>query len=313
MNPRTPMRASVIYPEEPLSPELPVNLPSGTRWGVCFSHDVDHLGLREHWVDGFLIRYSVNLLRQNLLHRFRPGRALDGLVGVGMAAVGHDRWAVIETLIEAERRAGVKSTWFVAVRNGLGITYGLEGAGRILKQLLEAGQEVGLHGQHPSAGTPLAEQFADLARLAGSPGEGMRMHYLKLDPGIFDAAAAAGLSYDSTVLDRKHLDPATHPLPGPRLVRPGLVEIPLHVMDSTLFSTTGLGFSGPQALDYVLKLGTRAAELGRVLVLNLHPNTYSRQSPEIRDWWDGLLAGLTRRSDVFLTDFRGLVPRIQMP
>lgn len=290
-----------------------MDLPPGTSWGVCLSHDVDHLGLREHFLDGFLIRYSVNLVRQNLFHRFRPGRALDGLWGVGLAALGRDRWSVLDELLAAERRAGVHSTWFVAVRNGRGIAYGPEGARNTIARLLEAGQEVGLHGQHPSSGFSLEEQFADLVRFASSVGLGMRMHYLNLGPEIFDAAAAAGLRYDSTVLDREHLDPRTHPLPGPRLVRPGLLEIPLHVMDSTLFSTTGLGLSGPEALEYLLQLAGRASALGRVLVLNLHPNSYSRQSPEIRDWYDALLAGLTRRSDVFLTDFRGLLPRIQLP
>jgi hypothetical protein len=60
-------------------------------------------------------------------------------------------------------------------------------------------------------------------------------------------------------------------------------------------------------------LFTRAARERRVLVVNLHPNFYSRQSPEIRAWYDGLLDDATSRSDVLLTDFRGLVERIEIP
>ena len=139
------------------------------------------------------------------------------------------------------------------------------------------------------------------------------MHYLRLTQAVLDGMEQAGLLYDSTVMERKDLHADRIPLPGPILARQGLVEIPLHVMDSTLFSVTGLSQNLDEARSYMRTLFTRAAQEHRVLVVNLHPNFYSRQSPEIRAWYDGLLHDATLRSDVWLTDFRGLVERLEIP
>lgn len=290
-----------------------MDLPPGCRWGVCLSHDIDHLGLREHLVDGFLLRYAVNIARQNLLGRFRPGRAAGAFLGLGGAFLGADPWDVLPRLLEAEARAGVRSTWFIAVRKGLGIAYGPEAVRRTVSLLRQAGQEVGLHGQSPSDGRLLAQEAEELGGYLGSPVQGLRMHYLRLSSEVLDGMQRSGLRYDSTVMDRAHLEPESHPLPGPCLLRDSVLEIPLHVMDSTLFSVTGLGLDLAGARDYLRRLGARAAELGRVVTLNLHPNSYSSQDPDARDWYDALLGELTSRSDVWLTDFRGLVERIRHP
>ncbi|MDQ7087529.1 MAG: hypothetical protein Q9Q13_06580, partial [Acidobacteriota bacterium] len=227
------------------------------------------------------------------------------------AAVGRDPWDVLESLLEAERRAGVRSTWFIAVRPGLGINYRPPAIRAAVARLQAAGQEVGLHGQSSTDAEGLAGEVRELAAIGGRPVRGLRMHYLRLRREVLDGMEAAGLEYDSTVMDRGNLAPDQHPLPGPRRLRGKLLEIPLHVMDSTLFSVTGLGLDLAGARDYVRRLGDRAAELGRVVTLNLHPNSYSSQDPEMKAWYDTLLGELTARSDVWLTDFRGLVERIQ--
>ncbi|UCF69182.1 MAG: hypothetical protein JSV80_07840 [Acidobacteriota bacterium] len=275
------------------------------------SHDVDHLSLREHLVDAFLPRYVLALLRQNLTRgRFRLGRVLDSFWGLLLAACGRDRWDVVDDLLAAERRAGVSSTWFVAVRRGLGISYRGAARERLVGRLRDADQEIGLHGQSPTDASALAAEAEQLSREAGTPIVGLRMHYLRLTRSVFDGMERAGMRYDSTVMNRSRLEPDQIELPGPRLVRPGLLEIPLHVMDSTLFSVTGLGLDFDQARDYMRRLAARAADEGKLVTINLHPNTYSHQTPEMRAWYDALLADVTARSDVFVSDFRALLPRI---
>lgn len=306
-------RPSVVFPEPPLSAELPILYPAGARWGVVLSHDVDHLGLREHLVDGFLARYAANIARQNLLSRFRPLRALDSYWGIAQAALGTDRWNVIDHLLAAEKRAGVKSTWFIPVRRGRGVAFDLPAAGALARALIEAGHEVGLHGQNSDDGAALAQEVHDLQQECGAPIVGNRMHYLRLTSAAFDGLSRAGVRYDSTVMERKTLNPETMPLPGPRLVRGGVIEFPVHVMDSTLFSATGLGFDFEHAREYMQRLFVRAREEGRLVVINVHPNSYSQQSPEIRSWYDALLTELSHRSDTFITDFRGILTRVQRP
>lgn len=310
----TVARPSVTFPDEPLSPELGIDYPAGCRWGVALSHDIDHLSLAEHVADGQLARIVGNALRRNLWRRFAPGRALAAL-GHGLAVfAGRDAWAgSVEELLAAERRAGVKSSWFVALRPGRGIRYTTEAIAPVVRRLLADGHEVGLHGQHADDEPRLAAEILELAELAGRAVAGLRMHYLRLSPAVYDAARRCGLSYDSTVMDRSHLDPERLPLAGPRLVRPGLVEIPLHVMDSTLFSATGLALDEAQAVAYVRRLLERARQERRVLVVNLHPNFYSRFTPEARAWYDALLALATAHSDAFVTTLEGLRPRILAP
>lgn len=306
-------RPSVPLPDPPLSGELPIDLPTGTRWAVCLTHDVDHLGLREHFVDGFLARYALNLARQNLVSRFRPLRAADSYWGLALAMFGRDRWHVLDELLASEVAAGVQGTWFFPVRKGRGIAFGLQAAGDAARRVAAAGHEVGLHGQSADDADALASEVRDLSTAIGAPITGMRMHYLRLTRSVFDGMERAGLRYDSTVMERKSLRPDLMPLPGPRLARSGIVEFPLHIMDSTLFSTTGLGLSLPESRDYIRQVAGRAAGEGRALVINLHPNSYSRQTPDIRDWYDAVLADLTARSDVFLTDMRGLLARVRFP
>lgn len=303
-------RPSVDFPEPPLSGELAIDLPAGARWALVLSHDVDHLGLREHLVDGFLLRYAGGLVRQHLVRRLRPLTLLDRLAGIALAAAGRDRWAVLPDLLAAERRAGVRATYFVAVRRGLGIHYGRPALSAALGEIAAGGHDIGLHGQSADDAAALAAEAEDLTALAGRPVTGLRMHYLRLTRATLDGMVRAGVRYDSTVFDRGRLDPDEHPLAGPRLVRPGLCEIPLHVMDSTLFSDTGLGLSRDAALDYCRRLSRRAASRGKALVLNLHPNNYSRQAPDARSWFDALLGELTSRSDVWITNFAGLLPRV---
>lgn len=307
-------RKSVVYPGDPLSGELAVAFPSGCRWGIALSHDVDHLSLAEHLADGLLPRLALHALRKDLLRRFRPRRALASLACLAGAPFSGDAWAEApERLLEAEARAGVKSSWFFAVHRGLGIGYSRDAAAAAVSRVLAAGHEVGLHSQRPDDGAGLEEEVGLLRALAERPVAGVRMHYLRLTPTVYDAAARAGLGYDSTVMDRARLGPEELALEGPRLVRPGLVEIPLHVMDSTLFSATGLAFDAAEATEYIARLAGRARAEGRVLVVNLHPNFYSRHSPEARAWYDALLGLATRHSDTWVPTLGELRQRILLP
>ncbi len=307
-------RPGVGFPEEP-GPGLVLDLPAGRRWALVLTHDVDHLGLREHVVDGFLLRQGWNAVRQNFSRgRFRPVRCLDQWLGLALACCGVDRWDVIGDLLAEERRAGVPGTWFFAMRPGLGIAYRPRDAAPVIRELVAAGREIGLHGQSPDDADGLAGELRELAGIAGRRIQGVRMHYLRLTRQVLDGLEQAGGRYDSTVMDRTHLDPDTHPLEPPRCLRDGrLVEIPLHVMDSTLFSVTGLGLDRESALEYVRRVADRARELERPLVVNLHPNYFSRQTPEIRAWYRALLGELTRRSDVEVTHLSGLLDLLRDP
>lgn len=307
----TSSRASVDYPFPPASGELGIDLPEGTRFGVCLTHDIDHLGLTEHFVDGFLLRYLVFIMRRDLLARFRPLRALRMLAGAVAAPVGRDPWNVIDDLLEEETRAGFSSTWFAAVRPGLGIAYRPSRIREVVRRIAKAGPEVGLHGQSADDAGALAAEANTLGEWIGTPVRGLRMHYLRLTEAVIEGMQRADIRYEASVMNRRDLAPERHALDAPRRLREKILEIPLHVMDSTLFSPTGLGLDRDEAVGYCRRLMARAAESGRVVTINLHPNNFSDQNPDCRAWYRILLADLRDRQDVFVTDMRGLVARVK--
>jgi peptidoglycan/xylan/chitin deacetylase (PgdA/CDA1 family) len=290
--------------------QLVVDYPTGTSWGVCLSHDVDHLGLGEHFVDGFLVRYLARAARDNLLAAFRPRRIARTISGLWQAALGRDPWETIETVLTAERRAGVRSTWFIVTRPGRGVSYGLPDAERAVTMIQSAGHEIGLHGQSADDPAAVADEARALAAISTQPPIGLRMHYLRLTSSVIEGIRPAGIQYDSTMMDRSHSNPADLPIRGPLRLPDGTVEIPLHIMDGTLFSSAAFGLTLDQATEYARIVLNRAAADGRTIVINLHPNYYSSLSPDIRDWYDWLLQDITSRRSVFLTDLRGLAARL---
>jgi len=307
-------RSSVGYPVRPMSKELAIDLPSGTRWGVCLSHDVDHLGLREHWVDSFLFRYLLNVARQNFTRgRWRPAQWVDQMRGLLSAPFGQDRWDTVGQLLEREKQAGLRSTWFVAIKKGLGIRYSHDALRPVVEQILDGGYEIGLHGQTPNEAHGLVEEVNTLNQLTGQRTLGLRMHYLRLERPVIQGMQLAGLRYDSTVMDRAPQNPSQNRLWGPRLLGKNVVEIPLHIMDTTLFSATGMALDLPQAKEFTAGLLQEARENRKVVTVNLHPHSYSIQDPQIKAWFDWLIDQITTSSEVFLCDFRTLLPRVQTP
>ena len=307
----TSSRASVDYPFSPASGELEIDLPAGAKFGVCLTHDIDHLGLTEHFVDGFLLRYLVYIVRRDVLVRFQPIRALRALAGALAAPIGRDPWDVTDDLLDEEQRVGFPSTWFAAVKPGLGIAYRPSRIREAARRIASAGQEVALHGQSSDDAEALAAEANTLAVWLDQPVRGLRMHYLRVTEAVVAGMEQADLRYEASVMNRRDLAPERHPLDAPRLLRGRIIEIPLHVMDSTLFSPTGLAFDRNEALGYCRRLMARAAERGRVVTINMHPNNFSDQNPECRAWYRAMLGELNDRSDVFVTDMRGLAARVK--
>ncbi|MFN7964656.1 MAG: hypothetical protein U0V87_03095 [Acidobacteriota bacterium] len=185
-------------------------------------------------------------------------------------------------------------------------------AGALARALIEAGHEVGLHGQNSDDGAALAQEVHDLQqewRNDRRQSNALFATHLHSVDGLF-ARACVTTPPLRGAQDTQSLNDAAG---GPRLVRGGVIEFPLHVMDSTLFSATGLGLDFEHAREYMQRLFVRARDEGRLVVINVHPNSYSQQSPEIRSWYDALLTELGRRSDTFITDFRGVLTRVQKP
>jgi hypothetical protein len=215
---------------------VPPPRPLGARFAVALTHDVDVVWRwTRHGVKGAFWRARHGDLRQLTelarapAHRFR----------------GTDPWWRFRELLEAERRLGARSTFFVLAaarvpEDGLAPELYERLRPRLVEELREGGAEIGLHPSYHTADEPalLDEERATLEALAG-PIEGVRYHYLRLDPRRNLAPLADRFAYDSSLGfaddigfrgSARPLRPWDHDRDQPF----DLIEIPMAAMDATL-------------------------------------------------------------------------------
>ncbi len=244
-------------------------VPDGRSLIACLTHDVDHVGIRNHRWDhtllGFLYRATLGSV-----FNFCRGRMTFRQVATNWAAVCALPWIHLRLIPDfwsqldryAQLEGGRPSTFFVIPKKGVpGIDAGHQTHSRRaaqyevadlagdLARLREAGCEIGLHGidawRDVASGR---EEFSLIAGLTGSAELGVRMHWLYFDEQSPSRLEEAGFSYDSTVGYNETIGfragstQAYRPLGAQQLL-----ELPLHVMDTALFYPSYLDLSPRRA------------------------------------------------------------------
>jgi hypothetical protein len=272
--------------------EIPA-VPDGFQFIACLTHDVDHPTVRahkwDHTVWGFIYRATFGSL-QRLVRGEIPFSSLLAswlavaklpFVYMGLAS---DFWGQFgDCYLNAE--GDLPSTFFVIPRkNDPGkVAGGLAPAFRAskyaardiagtLQKLIRHGREVGLHGIDAWLDSADgATELAEVASLTGTREIGVRMHWLYFSPQSPAVLEKAGAAYDSTigynetVGYRAGTTQAFRPIGAARLL-----ELPLHVMDTSLFYPGHLGLSPKEALTVLLPLVDNASRHGGVLTINWH-------------------------------------------
>ncbi len=295
-------------------------VPAGYTFIVCLTHDVDHVGIRNHKCDhtmfGFLYRASIGSFI-NLLRRRKSSKQLVAnwaaalslpLVHLGLMK---DFWYQFDRYLEVEKN--LSSTFFVIPCKGdsgqdangacpswRAAHYDIGDIPDEVRCLLAAGHEVGLHGIDAWRDAALGrKEFDRVARATGTTELGVRMHWLFFDKDSPVALENAGFSYDSTVGYNETIGyrAGTTQAFKPPAVQ-SLLELPMHVMDTALFFPTHMNLSPGDAAVAVASLVKNAAAYGGVLTINWHDRSLA---PE-RLWDDfyiTLLADLKTRGAWF--------------
>ena len=263
---------------------VPPPQPLGARFAVALTHDVDVVW---RWtrlgVKGALWRARQRDLRQLTelarapAHRFR----------------GTDPWWRFRELLEAERRLGAQSTFFVLAANrvpedGLAPDVYERLRPRLIEELRQGGAEIGLHPSYRAAEDLglLDDERAALEALAG-PIEGVRYHYLRLDPYRNLAPLAGRFAYDSSLGftdglgfrgSARPFRPWDHEADQPL----DLIELPMAAMDATLAEPHYLGLTPDAATRRLDALLDRAAELGAAFSVIWHTERFD--PPTARGW-----------------------------
>jgi hypothetical protein len=267
-------------------------VPDGHNFIACLTHDMDHIGLRNHKFDhtifGFFYRATLGSLldlwrgkknwRQLTVNWFAALKL--PLVYLGLAG---DFWVQPHRYREIEKESN--STFFVIPKKG---EPGLDRQGNrprrraasydaaeyldLLKELQLAGDEIGLHGidawRDSAAGR---QEHETICRLTGAAETGVRMHWLFFDEKSPALLEAAGFSYDSTVGYNQTIGyrAGTTQVYKP-MTTSNLLELPMHVMDTAMFYPNYLNLTPAQAQKAVRPIIENAAHFGGVVTINWH-------------------------------------------
>jgi peptidoglycan/xylan/chitin deacetylase (PgdA/CDA1 family) len=300
---RFPASAALADPERPAVDSLlqqfraAVGDAGRTPFTVALTHDVD---TPWRWSGPRALLGAASRARVALRdHRPRDAAA----EGLGLAAAPFRRlrgtdpnWSY-ERIAAIERAHGGRSTYFVMAGNHHPAD-GPDPAAydrlrpAIVAQIAAQGDEVGLHPSYTSSQVPerIAEERARLEQLTGAPVPGVRFHYLRHDTHTtLPELDRLGFGYDSSqgYGDAIGLRAGfSFPYRPYHLAeeRPlGLVELPLAVMDATLAEQRYLGLPPTAALERMLRLLDRVAEVGGTVAILWHVDRFSR---EYAHGWD---------------------------
>lgn len=230
-------------------PRLPAAPPSPFGPGNTFvaSHDMDHLSSNP-------LRNGVRVVKNvgiAVAGRRDPRTALQ-IVGAAANRVARRRPTVvgIDDLLAGQAERGVRASYTVVAESthhrDPGYRLDEPYVQRTLRRISAAGHELAVHGSYCSLqpAEQLAREYA-LLESAGHPAIGGRQHWLRHRGGeLFDALAAAGARWDSTVGHPDvvgYRNGAAFPYLPYDLGRErprDIVEIPLVVMERALCSAS---------------------------------------------------------------------------
>jgi hypothetical protein len=278
--------------------------PDGHPYTICLSHDVDHPKIRFHKFDHTILGFLARATLGSVLNLFRGRTSVSNCVRNLLAAISmpfaqlgliKDTWASFDKYIEIEKE--LPSTFFtIPFKGDPGIApngqrkmkrasgYGAEDIKAELECLTAAAKEIAVHGinswSDPNEGR---RELAEIVKFRKSDEKenGIRMHWLYFDSNSFATLEDAGYTYDSTVGYNETIgykagtSQAFRPIGSNRLL-----ELPLIIMDTSLFYPSHLGLTYDEAKEKVMSILQLAKKHGGVVTINWHDRSLA---PE-RNW-----------------------------
>lgn len=266
--------------------------PAGYDFTCCLTHDVDFFGIRRHRFDrtmgGFLYRASIG----SLIDLLRGRRSLADLLKNWLACLSlplvwakvlPDFWRPFEDYANVE--SGERSTFFLVPFRGKpglapdgtvhawrAVPYGIAEIADEVMQAANRGSELGVHGidawRDADAGR---EENHQLSGITKQTAVGIRMHWLYFNEESPKRLEEAGFDYDSTCGYNEAVGYKAGTLQAFKPIGcDRLLELPLSIMDSALFSSGRMGLNSSTALGLCRQIVAHARQFGGALVVNWH-------------------------------------------
>jgi hypothetical protein len=241
------------------------------QWGVWITHDIDHIRVREHY---FRDLFFFRLCGVSLVEVMKGRRSIGSYCKLEMSFMRPDSWDHFDEWIALEKRCKIPSTYFFAVNRGKSLSYTNEEIAPVVKKLKKAKFDLALHGQRCDDREEIKKEYELFHKIAGMYPKGIRMHYLHIRKETF-ALLTDLYIYDSSVYAKK--------LEQPKKTL-DMLEIPLHIMDTYLFSPFYSNFTLDEAIVYTKKMLAEAKKKGLIVVFDIHPHHLDDCFPRQRAW-----------------------------
>ena len=291
-------------------------VPNDFGFIACLTHDIDHPVLRNHWCDhtmfGFLYRSTVGICLKVLSGRQPVASLVKNWKAAGLLPFVHlgmakDLWNGFDRYLDLE--AGHGSTFFVIPRSDYpgrtpngpaspmrACRYNVDQLLPQLKRIASAHGEIGVHGLDAWLDADEGRKEREsVSKALGLKETGVRMHWLFFNQNSPSLLDLAGFTYDSTVGYRETVGFRAGTAQAYRpLGVTNLLELPLHVMDTSLFYPSYLNLRDDDAKRLIWALIDNVERIGGAMTINWHDRSIA---PD-RLWGNfylGLLGELKRR------------------
>jgi len=157
--------------------------------------------------------------------------------------------------------------------------YGAQDIADAIHKLTAAGCEMGLHGIDAWMDSSKGRQELDeIRRVTRTSEVGVRMHWLYYDQQSPVVLEQAGAAYDSTIGYNETVGYRAGTTQVYKALNTDhLLELPLHIMDTSLFYPSHLDLSRQQAKSVVRPMLDNAVRFGGTLTINWHDRSLSSE------------------------------------
>lgn len=231
---------------------LKVEYPEGKKFAVCLMHDIDIVNYSK--ID---VMYKIykSLRQMQFKHALLPpfyrlNKTLNPL------------WNFEKTMVMEEKYGAKSSFYFMALdKNSDDCNYNIDDLKLELRSIIEKGFEVGLHGGYYSYNNlnEIRNEKNRLEKVLGKRVIGYRNHVLRFKvPDTWKLLRKAGFKYDSTLGYADCVgfrNGMCHPFKPFNLNTNSeidILEIPLNIMDVTLFDYMKLDLNGAWKITKLL-------------------------------------------------------------
>ena len=161
---------------------------------IIISHDIDHVTVWEHLTKDlilpkFIVRANLELVKGKIgLHEYfhRYGDFFT------------NKWQGIEEIMNFNDSMGIKSSFFIGVNDGVGLSYSLKQVEKWAPKIIDRGFEVGVHGIDFESFEKIKKEYNTFKEISKLSKFGIRMHYLRTNEDTFKNIEKCGYLYEAT-------------------------------------------------------------------------------------------------------------------